>query len=77
MEAAYQGMARGNTREAGGGKVTGAVSNTSSLCYIFFTILLLLCILPCSSCIVAAYDETNRLKHLVLLALVLLLFFVY
>lgn len=35
MELAFQGTARGSTREAGGGKVIGAVSNSSFLSLLF------------------------------------------
>lgn len=52
MEFVYQGTAQGGTREAGGGKVTGAVSNSSYLCYTTLSVSFLLpfCFFSFSSC---------------------------
>lgn len=44
MESVHQQMAQGSTKEAGGGKVTGAVSNSSFLCCIRFSLLVLSCL---------------------------------
>lgn len=64
MESVYQGMALGSTREAGGGKVTGAVSNSPLLHFIHFPSSLLsflLCLLH--------FFQTIRVKHLSFLVL--------
>lgn len=74
----YQGMALGSTREAGGGKVTGAVSNSSSLIHFTgFPSSLLYFLSFSSSCSVSGCEKTSKVKHpFSLLYFVLLFFFI-
>lgn len=51
VDAVYQGTARESTREAGGGKVTGAVSNSSSVYCTLLTLPLLFFLFFYPSCI--------------------------